>query len=158
MTFYTVTHLAVAKNLDLKTAAVKISSNAGHIIGTTAELMEGEEYTVEQLLYGLMLPSGNDAAIELALWGGSFLSEGDKGERACLTAFVNEMNKQARILGLKHTQFGNPHGLPSQCAKSNAWDIAKLCCKCMKNSLFRRVVSCKVYKIAVKGPKGNRLV
>lgn len=68
------------------------------------------------------------------------------------------MNKQARGLGLKHTQFGNPHGLPSQCAKSNAWDIAKLCCKCMKNSIFRRVVGSKIYKAIVKGPKGTRLV
>jgi serine-type D-Ala-D-Ala carboxypeptidase (penicillin-binding protein 5/6) len=104
-----------------------------------------------------MLPSGNDAANELALWGGSLLADGERGDRGW-QVFVNEMNKQARALGLKHTQFGNPHGLPNQCAKSTASDLAKLCCRCMKILLFRRIASCKSFKIAVQSAKGARLV
>lgn len=105
-----------------------------------------------------MLPSGNDAAYELAHWAGSLLLDKEKGHKLCRIAFVDEMNKQARILGLKNTQFGNPHGLPHQGAKSTAADLAKLCCKCMKIPLFRRVVACGSYKIAVKSDRGTRLV
>lgn len=68
------------------------------------------------------------------------------------------MNKQGRILGLKNTQFNNPHGLPHQNAKSTANDLAKLCCRCMKNTLFRKIVSCREYKVVVKSGKGNRLI
>lgn len=46
--------------------------------GTSAELIEGDTYTVKQLLYALMLPSGNDAAVALARWGGVLLGEGPK--------------------------------------------------------------------------------
>lgn len=68
------------------------------------------------------------------------------------------MNKQARMIGLKNTQFGNPHGLPHQAAKSTASDLAKLCCRCMKSSLFRKIVSCRDYKVVVKNGKGTRLI
>lgn len=158
MTFYTVLRISADKGLDVKTAAVKISAYAEHVVGTTAGLLEGEEYTIEQLLYGLMLPSGNDAANELANWAGSLLLDKEKGYKLCRTAFIDEMNKQARVLGLKNTQFGNPHGLPHQGAKSTAADLAKLCCKCMKIPLFRRIVSCRTFKLAVKSEKGTRLV
>jgi D-alanyl-D-alanine carboxypeptidase len=106
-----------------------------------------------------MLPSGNDAANELANWGGLLLlADKEKGYRLCRAAFIDEMNKQARNLNLKNTLFGNPHGLPHQGAKSTAADLAKLCCKCMKNLLFRKIVSCKSYKLAVKSGKGTRLI
>lgn len=62
MTFYTVIHIAVLKKVDIKNTIVRVTHHVSSMTGTTAELMEGEEYTVEQLLYGLMLPSGNDAA------------------------------------------------------------------------------------------------
>jgi D-alanyl-D-alanine carboxypeptidase len=73
MTLYAVIQIAGERKIDISSTVIRISSHVGHIVGTTAELIEGEEYTVEQLLYGLMLPSGNDAANELAFWAGRLL-------------------------------------------------------------------------------------
>ncbi len=159
MTFFTVVQIAASKGLDIRLTMVKISEFVAHTVGTTAELIEGEEYTVEQLLYGLMLPSGNDAANELAYWGGSLLLGKDKQQpKACRKAFVDEMNRQARMVGLKNTHFANPHGLPHQTAKSTANDLSLLCCRCMKSSLFRKIVSSQQYKVVVKSGKGTRLI
>lgn len=60
-----------------------------------------------------MLPSGNDAANELAYWGGALLGAGDD-HKLMQKAFVGEMNRQARLLDLRNTKFANPHGLPHQ--------------------------------------------
>lgn len=89
MTFYTVLRIASEKGIDVKTEVVKVSAYAEHVVGTAAGLLEGEEYTIEQLLYGLMLPSGNDAANELASWAGSLLLEKEKGYKLCRTAFID---------------------------------------------------------------------
>lgn len=78
-----------------------------------------------------MLPSGNDAANELAFWAGSFLTNSDD-LRTKQKAFIAEMNRRARSIDLKNSKFANPHGLPHQEARSTAVDIAKLCCVCMK--------------------------
>ena len=77
MTFYIVTRLLQQYNIEPDQTNIKIDQQAAWISGTSAELFEGDNYTVEQLLYGLMLPSGNDAATALAKWGGSVLG-GDK--------------------------------------------------------------------------------
>jgi len=86
-----------------------------------------------------MLPSGNDAANELAYWMGAYLV-GGKDLKAHFRAFISEMNKNAIILGLKNTKFANPHGLPNNLSKSTANDVAKLCCICMKLENFRYIV------------------
>ena len=62
MTFYAVLAFVKDKDIDIKTEKIIVSEQAFKIGGTSAEIIEGEEYTVEDLLYGLMLPSGNDAA------------------------------------------------------------------------------------------------
>lgn len=59
--------------MDIAQEKVKITDQAMGMGGTSAEILTDEIYTVEQLLYGLMLPSGNDAAIALATWGGKHL-------------------------------------------------------------------------------------
>ena len=66
-----------------------------------------------------MLPSGNDSATCLAEWAGRFLTSEDD-EKIKIKAFVNEMNKTAKDLGLNNTRFGNPHGLPHPDGKSTA--------------------------------------
>jgi len=78
-----------------------------------------------------MLPSGNDAANELAFWAGSLLVNSDD-LRTKQKTFINEMNRRAKSLDLKNSKFANAHGLPNQEARSTAADIAKLCCVCMK--------------------------
>lgn len=113
MTFHTVLTLAADYGIDISLKTITVSPKAVHTTGTSADLVEGEEYTVEQLLYGLMLPSGNDAANELAYWGGALIGGGDD-HKALLRTFVAEMNRQARALDLKNSKFANPHGLPHQ--------------------------------------------
>ena len=68
------------------------------------------------------------------------------------------MNKNARLLDLKNTKFGNPHGLPTHDGRSTATDVAKLSCICMKQELFRTIVACKIFKITVKNGNKSREV
>jgi D-alanyl-D-alanine carboxypeptidase len=88
MTFYVVLRLVEQHGVDIDKVDVTIDGQVADISGTSAELYEGDHYTVRQLLYGLMLPSGNDAAVALARWGGTLLG-GDSKE------FIVLMNRQA---------------------------------------------------------------
>lgn len=68
------------------------------------------------------------------------------------------MNRLAKVLNLKNTKFGNPHGLPHADGRSTSFDIAKLCCICMKIDLFRNIVSCRAFKCCVSDGKNKRNV
>lgn len=92
-------------------------------------LTPGERLTLEDLLYGLMLPSGNDAAIAIARVIG--------GDEA---TFVNLMNRRAAELGLADTHFANPHGLDHPAHYSSAYDMARLARYAMGNPVFARIV------------------
>lgn len=74
MTFWVVMRLVEEFGVDVKEEKVEIEYECTTVGGTSAELNAGEIYTLEGLLYGLMLPSGNDAALALAVWGGRFHS------------------------------------------------------------------------------------
>lgn len=102
-----------------------------------------------------MLPSGNDAAIALAIWGGNLLLQGQEmGESECsknkVKAFVEEMNNQAKDLGLLNTKFANPHGLPHPEAKSTAVEVTKICVACLQDPMFRNVVKTQNYECQTK--------
>lgn len=73
MTFYTVYDIADRYNKCISTEIIEIDEQAQSMTGTSAQIFVGDAYTVQQLLYGLMLPSGNDAATALAKWGGTIL-------------------------------------------------------------------------------------
>src|SRR6266568_2165358 len=94
-------------------------------------LIPGDTLTVEDLLYGLMVPSGNDAALVLAdyVGGGSV----DK--------FVAMMNEKAAQMGLKETHFVNPHGLDAQDHFSSAADLATIARYGLQDSTFARLVA-----------------
>ncbi|MEV6033716.1 serine hydrolase [Nonomuraea sp. NPDC052116] len=106
---------------------------------TTAALKKGERLTVNDLLYGLMLPSGADAANALARRYGP-------GK----TAFVAKMNRTARALGLSDTRYTNPDGLPTpgNGGYSTAVDQVKLAEQALDNSTFAAVTGTKVHKVA----------
>jgi len=99
---------------------------------TIMGLRPGEEVSLEDLLYGLMLPSGNDAAIAIArhIAGSEWL-------------FAELMNAKVRQLGLQHSHFVNPHGLETEGHYSSAYDMAMLAREGMRNPLFRRLASAK---------------
>lgn len=108
---------------------VTVGKNAYGKEGSSLYLHLGEEMSLENMLYGLMLRSGNDAATAIAEHvGGS--EEG----------FVYLMNEKAKLLGLTHTHFQNPHGLDAEGHYSSANDLAKLTSYALKNPHFKEIV------------------
>ncbi len=99
-------------------------------------LKEGEVLTLQELLYGLMLSSGNDAAVALAIYCGGTVE-----------GFAQLMNDKAHRLGLAGTHFENPHGLDSPNHYSTAEDLATLAAYAMKNPIFSQTVSTKTVRI-----------
>ncbi len=100
------------------------------------ELSRGETLTVEQLLYGLMLWSANDAAEFLAISVGGSIEN-----------FADMMNERAVRCGAVNTHFNNPNGLNDSRNKTTAYDLAMICREAMKNPDFRKIVSTKSYTI-----------
>ena len=125
------TGLLIAENCDMDDT-VNIPSEAVGVEGSSLYLKEGECLTVSELLYGMMLHSGNDAAVALAIH-----CSGD------LETFVSLMNRKAMELGMEDTLFANPHGLDHPEHYSTAYDLAVLARYAMQNSVFARVVSAK---------------
>ena len=115
---------------------VRIPKEAVGIEGSSMYLQEGEVLTVQELLYGLMLRSGNDAAVALAIYCGGTVE-----------GFAQLMNDKAHRLGLEDTHFENPHGLDSPGHYSTAGDLAALTAYAMKNPVFAQTVSTKTIRI-----------
>ena len=124
------------KDLD---AEVKIDKRAVGIEGTSIYLREGEVLTVRELLYGLMLRSGNDAAVALAIYTAGSVDE-----------FATLMNKTAEKAGAENTNFANPHGLDNENHYTTARDLAKITAYALNNEDFAQIVSTKNIKIPSK--------
>lgn len=118
------------------TDMVKVSKRAAGREGSSIYLQLGEEMSLSNMLYGLMLRSGNDAATAIAEHVGG--SE---------DGFVHLMNEKAIFLGLTHSQFKNPHGLDEEGHYSSANDLAKLTAYALKNKVFKEIVSTKEKKV-----------
>lgn len=125
------TALVAIENGDI-TSKVKVGKNAFAKEGSSLYLKLGEEMTLKDMLYGLMLRSGNDAATAIAEHvGGS-----EQG-------FVYLMNAKAQELNLKNTHFANPHGLDAEGHFSSANDLAVLTAYAMHNPVFKEIVASK---------------
>lgn len=125
--------------------SVKVSAFASGTEGSSLWLKIGEKQTLENLTYGLMLKSGNDAAVAIAEYlGGS------------IDAFALLMNKKAREIGAVNTNFENPHGLDSDGHYTTAYDLALIAREAMKNDTFRKIASTKTYTIPMEGEKWDR--
>ena len=118
---------------------VRIPKEAVGIEGSSMYLQEGEVLTVQDLLYGLMLRSGNDAAVALAIYCGGTVE-----------GFAQLMNDKARTLGMTGSHFVNPNGLDAPEHYSTARDLAILAAYAMDNPIFYKTVSTKTVTI------GNR--
>jgi D-alanyl-D-alanine carboxypeptidase (penicillin-binding protein 5/6) len=99
-----------SEKLDMDNEFLIIDEQIEGTSGTSAELLEGDKYTFRQICYGLMLPSGNDAALAMAKWGGSKLAKSDSESH--LKIFMKYVNVTCTSIGMKASYFGNPHGLP----------------------------------------------
>ena len=102
--------------------------------GSTSGFVEGEEVTVKDLFYGTILPSGGDAAAQLAMY-----VAGD------IDTFVGMMNEEAANLGLTNTHFTNPVGFHSSEHYSTPYDISIIMMAALDNELCREVLTTKVY-------------
>ena len=123
---------------------VRIPKEAVGIEGSSIYLQEGEILTVQELLYGLMLHSGNDAAVALAIYCGGTIE-----------GFAQLMNDKARSLGMTNSNFENPHGLDNQHHYSTAKDLATLAAYAMKNPVFLKTVSTKTVSITNRSLKNH---
>ncbi len=111
---------------------MRIPQQAVGIEGSSMYLKEGEVLTIQELLYGLMLSSGNDAAVALAIYCGGTVE-----------GFAELMNDKARQLGMSSSHFVNPNGLDAPNHYSTARDMAVLAAYAMENPIFRQTVSTK---------------
>ena len=115
--------------------------------GSSMYLRAGETVRVEELLYGLLLCSGNDAALALTECAGG------------LTPFVALMNEKAAALGMAHTSFANPNGLDADGHYSTARDMAVLAAAAVENPTFRRICSSRSVTIGQRTMENhNRLL
>lgn len=122
-----------------------IPAEAVGIEGSSVYLKEGERLTLRELLFCLMLESGNDSATAIALAiGGS------------VNGFVDMMNSRAREMGLTDTSFANPHGLSDNDHYTTARELAMITAEALKHPLFRELVSTKRISVRYDGAENGR--
>ena len=124
---------------------VTVSPVASGTEGSSLWLEPGEKQTLENLTYGLMLRSGNDAAVAIAEYlGGS------------TEAFALMMNERAKKIGVQNTGFQNPNGLDAEGHFTTAYDLALISREAMKNKKFRKIVSTKSKTIPWESSEWDR--
>ena len=131
----TMTALLAIENCALDEIVI-VPKEAVGVEGSSIYLKTGDKYTVKELLYGLMLRSGNDATVALAVHTAGSVDN-----------FVKMMNYRAETLGLKDTHFVNPHGLHDKNHFTSAYDLCSLGCFAMQNDVFREIVSTKTARV-----------
>jgi len=119
---------------------VIVDKKAVQIGGSKLKIKEGDKITVNDLLYGMMLRSGNDASIALAI----YLS-------GSVENFVNQMNEKAKSLKLTHTHFTSPYGLDNPMHYTTPHELAILTDYALKNETFRKIVGTKSTTIKING-------
>ncbi len=126
---------------------VKTSRRASYVEGSSIWLEEGEKQRLEDLLYGLMLSSGNDAAIAIAEHIGGSVEE-----------FAVIMTNKAREIGAVNTSFKNPHGLDADGHYTTAYDLALITRYALQNKKFAEIVKTQKWKIPWQGHSWERVL
>lgn len=129
------TALIVLEDLPLD-EIVTIDPQSPYAGGSHIALEPGEEVSVEQLLYALLIASANDAAEALAIH-----------HSGSIEAFAEVMNTRAAELGAVNSNFENPHGMPNKDHLTTAYDLALIAKQAMKNEVFRKIVKTLRYEI-----------
>ena len=140
------TAITVIENCDLDDEVTVTEKSVG-IEGSSIYLEVGEKLSVKDLLYGLMLRSGNDCAETLALHVSGSIND-----------FAELMNKTAEKIGCENSNFVNPHGLHSDNHYTTAYDLALISVYAMENPVFRQIVSSKSYTIPFTTRNTKRLL
>ena len=127
------TCIIVLENSDIE-KKITVGDEVLSSYGTNIYIEKGEKIKIIDLLYGLMLRSGNDAAITLAV------------NTLGLDRFIEKMNERAQKIGMKDTTFENPHGLDDDTVNySTAYDMALLARYAYKNKMYKKIISCRKY-------------
>lgn len=143
------TALVTLENADIN-QTFTVSETACKVEGTQIGLLAGDQISLNDLLHMLMMKSANDAAQTIA--------ENISGS---LEAFAELMNERAKQMGLTHTHFENPHGLPSDNHYTTARELALIAAEALKNDTFAQIVSTKKKKLDYHGlviENSNRLL
>ena len=136
---------AIESGVDLD-KVFEISPKAIGVSGTSLYLRAGEKFTLRDLLYGLMLISGNDASVAIGEYVGGSVEK-----------FVEMMNKKAQEIGATNSHFDNTHGLDSKNHYTTAYDLALITSYAMQNPTFKEIVSTKNIKITNSDGKNRYL-
>lgn len=137
------TAIILIENSDLN-QTVTISGKSAGTGGSRLGLKKNDKITLKDLLYGLMLKSGNDSAVAIAeTVGGS------------VEGFADMMNAKAKELGLENTHFVTPHGLDNPEHYTTAYELAKLADYALNNETFAKVVNTKNYTVSINGYPKN---
>ncbi|CAD8050265.1 unnamed protein product [Paramecium sonneborni] len=139
--------LAKELNLNIDRKRFFVPDQAQKILGTTAGLLKGDSIFLRDILYGLMLPSGNDAAITLSYNFQLYSLENDH--------FLKEMNRFVQSLGLSNTQFSNVHGLCNENNYSTAYDVGKFTFESLQNEQFQKIVKTQSYYCEIQNQLQN---
>lgn len=129
--------VVVESNLNLEKESI-VSQKAASIGGSTLGLKKDDKITINDLLYGLLMRSGNDCAIQLALECSGSVEE-----------FAIQMNEKAKKLELKNTNFVTPHGLDNPNHYTTAYELAKITDYALKNNLIATIVKTKYATIRI---------
>lgn len=138
------TALCAIENADLDKKII-VNSTAVGTEGSSIYLKYGEKLTVRELVYGLMLNSGNDAAVAIAC-----------EVSGSTEAFAELMNRTAEKIGAKNTHFENPNGLDAKQHYTTAYDLALISAYAMRNEEFKKIVSTYSTTISNDGEEGKR--
>lgn len=156
MTAWIVFELA-AENPSVLEEVVVMSPRADTTGGTSAAVGAGERIAVADLLFGLLLPSGNDAAVALAEHFGERLAaeSGSAAEKVDpLEQFTAEMNRRAADLGMNETHYFDPHGNSKN--RSSARDLLRLASTAMQSATFSRYVNTRRHECQVTTDDGQK--
>lgn len=134
------TSIVVIENVKNLNEVVTISSKSAGIGGSRLGLHVGDKITVNDLLYGLMLKSGNDCAIALGEYVGNTVDN-----------FVDMMNNKANELGLTHTHFITVNGLDAEGHYTTAFELAKMTDYALNIDIFKTIVGTKNYNVTING-------
>lgn len=132
------TAIIVIENCKNFNDIVVIPAKAANIGGSSLKLNVNDKVTVNDLLYGMLLRSGNDAALALALYTGGTIEN-----------FAEMMNQKASLLGLLHTHFVTPHGLDDPNHYTTCYELAKITDYALKNDKFSEIVKTKTATIKI---------
>ena len=137
------TAIVIIENCNLNDT-VKISSKSAGTGGSRLGLAKNDKISVKHLLYGLMMKSGNDAAVALAEYSSGNIEN-----------FAQKMNKKAKELNLTNTNFITPHGLDNENHYTTAYDLAILTDYALNNETFFKIVNSKYYTILINNQPRN---